>query len=84
MPLLPTAAVEAFQAGHQTFVNLAWLAAVPGDGVVPATGGWLTPASGRLVDVLAFLTAANAHLDERPAGAGLIAVASPLPGGGGR
>jgi hypothetical protein len=62
---LPTAALEAFQAGYGTYVNLAWLAAVPADGLAPAHGehgGWLTARSERLADQLAYLSAANAHL----------------------
>jgi hypothetical protein len=89
VPALPTWAVEAFQAGHHTYVTLAALAAVPGDGLAtgPATGsvvgagGWLTAASDRLVDVLAFLTAANRHLDALPTTAALVAVASPVAAG---
>src|SRR5205823_4957974 len=33
---LPTASLEAFQAGYRTYLNLAWLAAVPGDGIATA------------------------------------------------
>ena len=50
---LPTADLEAFQAGYDTYLNLAWLAAVPADGLAPAHGdGWLTATSGRLTDQL--------------------------------
>jgi hypothetical protein len=62
---LPTATLEAFQAGQATYINLAWLAAVPADGLAPAhgeQGGWLTTRSERLTDQLTYLHAANAHL----------------------
>jgi hypothetical protein len=63
---LPTTCLEAFQAGQGTFALLAWLTAVPADGVATITlaayGGWLTPASSRLDDQLAYLKDANAYL----------------------
>ncbi|MEU7874282.1 hypothetical protein [Dactylosporangium sp. NPDC049140] len=74
---LPTSALEAFQAGYGTYVNLAWLVAVPGDGLAPQPGGWLTTRSQRLADLLDYLTAANAHLAQLPRDAHLVAVASP-------
>ncbi|GAA0898340.1 hypothetical protein GCM10009558_087470 [Virgisporangium aurantiacum] len=82
VPMLPTSAVETFQAGHYTYVAAARLAAVPGDAFASVTGRWMTSASGRLVDTLAFLTAANAHLDEMPSDSQLVAVASPAGDGG--
>jgi hypothetical protein len=82
VPALPTSAVEVFQAGHYTYVATARLAAVPGDAVRSVTGMWMTSASGRLADTLAFLTAANAHLDELPPNSTLVAVASPVRDGG--
>ena len=74
---LPTAELEAFQAGYGTYVNLAWLAAVPGDGYVPTPDELLTPRSQRLADQLAFLHQANAHLAKLPRDAHLVAVANP-------
>jgi hypothetical protein len=75
---LPTSALEAFQAGHGTYVNLAWLAAVPADALAPAYGehgGWLTARSERLADQLAYLTAANTHLTRLHPDVPLVAVA---------
>jgi CheY-like chemotaxis protein len=63
---VPTAALEAFQAGLNTYLSLAVLAVVPADGVATthgAHGGWLTCTSERLADQLAYLQAANAHID---------------------
>ncbi|WP_432830874.1 hypothetical protein [Dactylosporangium sp. CA-092794] len=74
---LPTRHLEAFQAGYGTYVNLAWLAAVPGDGLAPEHGGWLTARSQRLFDALDYLGIANGHLAQLPPGAHLVAVASP-------
>ncbi|GAA4262775.1 hypothetical protein GCM10022255_101320 [Dactylosporangium darangshiense] len=74
---LPTSALEAFQAGYGTYVNLAWLAAVPGDGLAPHAGGWLTTRSQRLADLLDYLATANTHLARLPRDAHLVAVASP-------
>ncbi|WP_426513102.1 hypothetical protein ACPPVO_22150 [Dactylosporangium sp. McL0621] len=74
---LPPSALEAFQAGYGTYVNLAWLAAVPGDGLAPQPGGWLTTRSQRLADVLDYLTTANARLTQVPRDAHLVALASP-------
>ena len=74
---LPTTHLEAFQAGCGTYVNLAWLAAVPGDGFAPQRGGWLTNRSQRLADLLDYLSIANAHLAQLPRDAHLVAVASP-------
>lgn len=82
VPTLPTSAIELLQAGHYTYVATARLAAVPGDAFASITGTWTTSASGRLVDVLAFLTAANASLDELASDSGLVAVASPIGDGG--
>jgi len=75
---LPTCAVEAFQAGYHTYLNLAWLAAVPADGLAPEHGGWLTTGSERLADQLAYLSAANANLSGLDPDTHLVAVASPL------
>jgi hypothetical protein len=74
---LPTAHLEAFQAGYGTYVNLAWLAAVPGDGFAPQRGGRLTTRSQRLADLLDYLRLANAHLAGLPRDTQLVAVASP-------
>ncbi|GLL03714.1 hypothetical protein [Dactylosporangium matsuzakiense] len=74
---LPPATLEAFQAGFGTYVNLASLAAIPGDGFAPQSGGWLSPRSQRLADILAYLSTANAHLTQMSGDAALVAVASP-------
>jgi hypothetical protein len=77
---LPTSALEAFQAGQHTFATLGWLTAVPADGVATTTpskpGGWLTPASGRLDDQLAYLTDANAYLDRLAPDTTVVAMAT--------
>jgi len=73
---LRTSALEAFQAGYGTYLNLAWLSAVPADGLAPERGGWLTPRSERLADQLAYLTAANAHLAQLHPDTHLVAVAT--------
>jgi len=75
---LPTAALEAFQAGYGTYCSLAWLAAVPADGLAPADGehgGWLAATSERVADQLAYLQAANAHLGRLHPQVLLVAVA---------
>jgi hypothetical protein len=74
---LPTAELEGFQAGYGTYVDLAWLAAVPGDGYLPTPGALLTPRSERLADQLTYLHQANGHLAQLPRAAHLVAVASP-------
>jgi hypothetical protein len=77
---LPTECLEAFQAGQNTFATLAWLTAVPADGVATTTmsahGGWLTPASGRLEDQLAYLQLANAYLERLPRDTTVVAMAA--------
>jgi hypothetical protein len=77
---LPTACLEAFQAGCNTFALLAWLTAVPADGVATTTmsahGGWLTPATGRLEDQLAYLRDANAYLERLPRDTTVVAMAT--------
>jgi hypothetical protein len=77
---LPTACLEAFQAGQHTFALLAWLTAVPADGLATTTlsvhGGWLTPASGRLEDQLAYLRDANAYLERLPHDTTVVAMAT--------
>jgi hypothetical protein len=61
---LPTQELEAFQAGYGTYVNLAWLAAVPADGLAPASGdGYLTATNNRLADQITYLHVANEYLD---------------------
>ena len=75
---LPTAALESFQAGYTAHLSMAMLAAVPADGVATtygAYGGWLTCASERLTDQLAYLQAANAHIDGLGTNVQLIAMA---------
>lgn len=76
---LPTVSLEAFQAGYGTYVNLAALAAVPADGLAALHGvGWLTTTSERLADQLAYLRAANAHLDGLDADHAVAAMAIPF------
>lgn len=72
---LPSAAVEAFQAGFSTYLNLAWLAAVPADWFATVTGEPLAPERRRLPDQLGYLTAANAHLAGLTPRTRLVAVA---------
>jgi hypothetical protein len=77
---LSTECLEAFQAGCNTFALLAWLTAVPADGVATTTlsahGGWLTPATGRLQDQLAYLHDANAYLQRLPRDTTVVAMAT--------
>ncbi|MEU4428864.1 hypothetical protein AB0F81_50340 [Actinoplanes sp. NPDC024001] len=73
---LPTAALEQLQNGYLTHVNVAWLAAVPAAGLVTADGDYLTAASQRLADRLAYLDAANAHLAALTGDTVLVAVAA--------
>ncbi len=73
---LPTSALEAFQAGYGTYTNLAWLSAVPADGLAPAFGArWFTTTSERLADQLAYLKTANDHLMSLHPTVQLVAVA---------
>lgn len=72
---LPTSALEAFQAGHTSYLNLAWLAAVPADVLAPEHGGYLSTGSERLADQLDYLRAANAHLAGLRPDTPLVAVA---------
>jgi hypothetical protein len=76
---LPTASLEAFQAGYSTYVNVAALAAVPADALAALHGvGWLTTTSERLADQLAYLRAANAHIDGLRPNHALAAMAIPV------
>jgi hypothetical protein len=62
---LPTGDLEAFQAGYDTYVRVAWLSAVPANGLAVKTGGkpqWLTPCSTRLCDQLGYLIDANRRI----------------------
>jgi hypothetical protein len=76
---LPTGGLEAFQAGCNTFATLAWLTAVPADGLattsMSAHGGWLTPATSRLDDQLAYLHVANTYLVRLPRNTTVVAMA---------
>jgi hypothetical protein len=77
---LPTADLEAFQAGQSTYARLAWLAAVPAHGLAVADdpdGGWLTTKTERLADQLEYLHAANAWLARLGERAQLVAMATP-------
>jgi hypothetical protein len=79
---LPTCNLEAFQAGQHTYTMLAWLAAVPADGLAttPATSGqrgrWLTPYTGALNHLLGYLRAANDHLATQPPHVNVVALAA--------
>jgi hypothetical protein len=79
---LPTSHLEAFQAGQHTYTTLAWLAAVPADGLAttPAAptqrGRWLTPYTGALNHLLGYLRAANDHLATLPPHDNLVALAA--------
>lgn len=72
---VPTAQLEIFQAGYPTFLNLAVLAVVPADGVATTYGDWLTCASEHVTDQLAYLQAANAHIDGLDPDVQLVAMA---------
>lgn len=76
---LPTADLEAFQAGYAAYTRLAWLAAVPAHGLAIAddTGdGWLTPRTEHLADQLEYLHAANGRLARLGEHAQLVAMAT--------
>ena len=75
---LPTRAVEALQAGYPTYLNAAWLAAVPADVLAAVTGGWLSTRSQRLADQLDYLATANAHLAGLSPDTRLVAVAASI------
>ena len=76
---LPTAALEIFQAGHGTYVNVAALAAVPADGLAALHGvGYLTTTSERLADQLTYLREANRHIDGLHPSHPLAAMAIPV------
>jgi len=64
---LPLAELEAFQLGPAGYAWLAWLAAVPADGISTTGGGGLiAPAGVRLAEQVDYLQAANAHLARLP------------------
>ncbi|MFC5007364.1 hypothetical protein ACFPIJ_57335 [Dactylosporangium cerinum] len=71
---LPLADIEAFQAGQHAYINLAWLSAVPADGLACHGGLLLQPDSDRLSDRITYLRMANAHLQQLPRDAALVAV----------
>jgi hypothetical protein len=77
---LPPGSLEAFQAGPNTFATLAWLTAVPADGIATTSmsphGGWLTPSTSRLDDQLAYLQVANAYLERLPRDTTVVAMAT--------
>jgi hypothetical protein len=76
---LPTASLEALQAGYGTYVNVAALAAVPADALAALHGvGWLTTINERLADQLTYLRAANAHIDGLHPNHQLAAMAIPV------
>lgn len=77
---LPTADLEAFQAGYPTYTRLAWLAAVPAQGLAADDdphGGWLTTTSERLADQLEYLHAANGQIARLGERSQLVAMATP-------
>jgi hypothetical protein len=74
---LPPAQIEAFQAGQRTYAWLAWLTAVPADGLTldqSAPMGLLTKPRGRLTAQLSYLREANACLDRLHPKANLVAM----------
>ncbi|MFI5916491.1 hypothetical protein [Dactylosporangium sp. NPDC051541] len=73
--LLPTNELEAFQAGPEQYCGLGWLQAVPGSAFIDPDGGYHTAASGRLADHVAYLAAANHHIDRLGRTAALVALA---------
>lgn len=77
---LPTGCLEALQAGCSTYATLAWLTAVPADGLATTSmsghGGWLTPATSRLDDQLAYLQVANTYLQRLPRDTTVVAMAT--------
>jgi hypothetical protein len=71
--------IEAFQAGQRTYTWLAWLTAVPADGLTldqPVPAGLLTKPRGRLTAQLSYLREANASLDRLHPKANLVAMAT--------
>jgi hypothetical protein len=82
---LPVEDLELFQAGYDTYVRAAWLAAVPANGMAiadttlgDAEKHWLTPRSERLADQLEYLRDANRHLDQCDGKTQLIAMGTPI------
>lgn len=77
---LPLADLETFQAGEHTYTSLAWLSAVPGDGLACTGGPLLQPDSDRLTDRITYLRLANAHLQQlgRDASLAAVTVTGPL------
>ncbi|MET7426637.1 hypothetical protein [Dactylosporangium sp. NPDC005555] len=71
---LPPSELELFQAGELTYSTVAWLSAVPADGLACPDGPLLQPHSRRLADRITYLRLANAHLDRLGPDAALVAV----------
>jgi hypothetical protein len=59
---VPTAQLEGFQAGADTYAHLGWLSAVPGNAMITPRGVCLKPASDKLADAVTFFEQANACL----------------------
>jgi hypothetical protein len=74
---LPTNHLEALQTGAHSYAHLGWLSAVPGHAMVTTDGTYLTPASDRFADIIAFLTTANNHLTSLGTTGHLVALACP-------
>ncbi len=76
---LPTEQLEALQAGAQAYATLGWLQAAPADAMC-TDAHWWTPATGRPVDVTAYLHTTNQHLDHTNRDTILLALAIPTTG----
>lgn len=73
---LPDADVEAFQLGQTAYAWLAWLAAVPADGLLDTSrSGLITPVSARLNDRIAYLHTASACLSGVHTTSNVVAIA---------
>ncbi|GIH16344.1 hypothetical protein [Rugosimonospora africana] len=72
---LPVDHLEALQVGLSTYVTIAELSAVVGDGVVTAEGYFFVPESGRVEDQLTFLHHANRYLAGLPRETPIAAIA---------
>lgn len=55
--------IDLYQAGWRTYLTVHMLSTLPGDGLLGLHGRWMSPATTAPADRLAFLAAANRHLD---------------------
>jgi hypothetical protein len=72
---LPTGHLEALQTGAHSYAHLGWLSAIPGHAMITTDGRYLTPATDRFTDLIAFLTTANQHLAALGTDGHLVALA---------